>query len=426
MGVFDSVEERLWLFMGLLRSGSGIWSWCFSEEGTLYYTSCQREKEFLTMFHISGCMEYALRQAEGGQKPFVVSNAMGMLWFGEYFAVRGEKRFMIAGPVFAGDTQMEQIEKALRRYQLSVQTQRRIFRVIEDIPVVDMRTLASYVKMLHYAVTLEEQPDGKILYPNIGEAGQNREKGGKEEPAEVNGEQPKKEGLDLTKGEGLEEALLRCVREGNRNYGRAFVQKLSGNISGEKNGEQDRGKEFSTASREAKNEVIILTALCARAATEGGCPKKETERLQRYYLRRVEETGTLTGLMQLNLEMLESFIDSVRKGRRYPGASPLVRNCYLYIEEHLTEELTLERIASEIGYAPYYLSRKFYEETGLRLWEYIREERLGYAQVWLETSNKSIQQICEELHFGGRSYFSRAFKKKTGLSPAEYRKRVKK
>lgn len=122
--------------------------------------------------------------------------------------------------------------------------------------------------------------------------------------------------------------------------------------------------------------------------------------------------------------MLEDFIEKVHEGKQNYGVSKTINACCNYIKEHLTENLTLEKLAKEIGYTEYYLTRKFNKEMGIKLLDYIREMRLEYAKIWLTTTTKSIEEISEELHLGTRSYFSRIFKESTGMTPAAYRERV--
>ncbi len=74
-----------------------------------------------------------------------------------------------------------------------------------------------------------------------------------------------------------------------------------------------------------------------------------------------------------------------------------------------------------MGYTEYYFARKFQEETGVRLLDYIKQTRLDYAKILLSTTNLSIQQISEKLQFGTRNYFTRIFKEHVGTSPTEYR-----
>lgn len=404
MSVFDAVEERLWLFMGLLQQGHGIYSWCYAADGTLYYTSCPKEKELQAMFELGGCLDYAKRQ-RGKKEPFSMSDAVGLMWFGEYFTTsKGDENMMIAGPVFPRKQDAASVQGKLAAYDISVQMKRSLFRIFEEIPVVDLRTLSGYGRMMHYAVTLEDTQGLGVSLQEEKEKGQDADWREKEADAPQS-------------PVGNEENLLQYVRTGNRRYASAF----SGlNEHGAMEEWQAKNPE-----RKEKNQVVIFTSQCARAAVEGGLPPHQARRIEWKFMELAERQETLTGLIAVNKQMYETFIEKVAECQQYAGYSAPVASCMTYVKEHILEELTLEKIAKNIGYAPYYMSRRFYRETGTHLLDYIRKQRLEYAKIRLITTKKSIADICMELHFGGRRYFERIFKRETGMTPAEYRKRVK-
>lgn len=86
------------------------------------------------------------------------------------------------------------------------------------------------------------------------------------------------------------------------------------------------------------------------------------------------------------------------------------------------EDFDISDLAARAGYTEYYLSRKFKEETGVSLNNYINIARVERAKLLLTITDDSIQEIADRLHFCTRSYFSEAFRKFTGTSPAKYRK----
>nr|MCR5826633.1 AraC family transcriptional regulator [Oscillospiraceae bacterium] len=73
------------------------------------------------------------------------------------------------------------------------------------------------------------------------------------------------------------------------------------------------------------------------------------------------------------------------------------------------------------GYAEYYLSRKFKAETGLSINNYIKIVKVERAKTLLLSTNLDIQEICDLLGFGSRSFFSQTFRKIVGVPPAAYR-----
>ena len=110
--ILNSVERRLWLYMGMIHSVSGMWTWCFSENGDLYYTCCPNEEELKQFFYIGGCMDYAMEEGRKLSHPFIMNDTLGLMWAGEYAQCKDERRLIVIGPVFYLDTSMREDEKA--------------------------------------------------------------------------------------------------------------------------------------------------------------------------------------------------------------------------------------------------------------------------------------------------------------------------
>lgn len=106
------------------------------------------------------------------------------------------------------------------------------------------------------------------------------------------------------------------------------------------------------------------------------------------------------------------------------GVSRQIRACCDYIELHAEDDLSMEALARQAGYSKYYLSRKFKEETGATVTEYIKAARMERAKLLLAATELSVQEISEKLHFCSRSYFSTVFLQTVGCTPTEYREKV--
>ncbi|MNI32731.1 Bifunctional transcriptional activator/DNA repair enzyme AdaA [compost metagenome] len=70
---------------------------------------------------------------------------------------------------------------------------------------------------------------------------------------------------------------------------------------------------------------------------------------------------------------------------------------------------------------PSYFSRLFKKETGETFIEYVTRMKMETAKKWLNTSNKSVEEISKMLGFDNKSYFLKVFKTYSGMSPNEYR-----
>ena len=79
-------------------------------------------------------------------------------------------------------------------------------------------------------------------------------------------------------------------------------------------------------------------------------------------------------------------------------------------------------MAEELGLSRSYLSRRFSEQTGITIQEYILQVRLEAAANMLRFSEEQIGAIAEYLCFPSQSYFTERFRKQYGMTPGEYRK----
>ena len=82
-----------------------------------------------------------------------------------------------------------------------------------------------------------------------------------------------------------------------------------------------------------------------------------------------------------------------------------------YIEAHLDEDLSLERIADNLHYSKFYLARTFAEQTGSTIGKYIQGRRLTLAAWKLVETNKPIVEISYEAHYNSQQAFTLAFRR---------------
>ena len=124
----------------------------------------------------------------------------------------------------------------------------------------------------------------------------------------------------------------------------------------------------------------------------------------------------LSGLEQELLRYLER---ESKKG--YQGT---IRHAQELIASRYCEELSLQQVADELHLTPGYLSTLMKKYTGMTFVEYVTHVRIQVAKEQLETTDRKVYEIADALGYQDQFYFSRLFKRATGLSPAEYRKRV--
>ncbi|MFH5810245.1 helix-turn-helix transcriptional regulator [Companilactobacillus sp. FL22-1] len=92
-----------------------------------------------------------------------------------------------------------------------------------------------------------------------------------------------------------------------------------------------------------------------------------------------------------------------------------------YIDNNLNKRLTLDQVSSKVYLSDYYFSKLFKRETGLSFSVYLNARKIQKAMLLLRESEKSINEISDALGFTRLSYFSQTFKKYTGIAPTKYR-----
>lgn len=126
-------------------------------------------------------------------------------------------------------------------------------------------------------------------------------------------------------------------------------------------------------------------------------------------------------LLQLMGRLLQPQLHRKHEERHAPAK---IAETVGYILVNLQQELSVTSLASRVNQHPDYFSRLFKTFTGQRPVTYILEKRIERAQYLLATSRLAYSDIATQTGFDNLSYFSKSFKKLTGMSPSVYKKQV--
>ena len=92
-----------------------------------------------------------------------------------------------------------------------------------------------------------------------------------------------------------------------------------------------------------------------------------------------------------------------------------------YLDEHFTENLTLEQLANVAGFSKFHFSRMFKQCSGYNFYDYLCYKRIKSAETLLLKPGISITEVALQSGFSNLSTFNRTFKKVKGCTPSEYR-----
>lgn len=109
--------------------------------------------------------------------------------------------------------------------------------------------------------------------------------------------------------------------------------------------------------------------------------------------------------------------DFIRKNKNLNRLSSITS----YMKDNYADDLSLEEVARIFGYSPNYLSRMFQKYAGITYKSYLQNVRLGYAVKDLEKGKYSITETALRCGFSGSKALARAFQKKYGMLPSEYK-----
>src|SRR5262249_9657937 len=92
-----------------------------------------------------------------------------------------------------------------------------------------------------------------------------------------------------------------------------------------------------------------------------------------------------------------------------------------YIESHLGEDLTLERIAEAAAMSPFRFARAFRKATGQSPRQYVIIRRIERAKELLRSTDRDLSEIAMGIGFATQSHFTAVFHKRCGTTPKKYR-----
>lgn len=121
------------------------------------------------------------------------------------------------------------------------------------------------------------------------------------------------------------------------------------------------------------------------------------------------------------LQLLVKLGRNRAQGRLQPAERPVVSDERIgqmlhYLDDHLTEDITIEALAEQFFISKYHMMRLFKRETGQSVYEYLTERRLFFARELIR-QGVSATESCFQTGFGSYSSFTRAYGKRFGTTP---------
>ena len=378
-----------------------VWQYDYAEgEGMVLHVSNCREEAFWHDIFKTRFAKVALKACKDSKDSVFLGDDIGILWIATPGRNGGRlQKVWLLGPVVESDLTEMRITERLKQKQVSIAYKRDFFRKLKQLPAVSHSVFCMLGTMLHFCVTGERIRMTDIRMQDSENVGM---------PAAD--EERNREQMRI--GAEHEALMLKAVREGNLQYGN-----------------QPQGDAYEIPGllapgnplRQFQDEIIVSITLCSRAAIAGGLSRETALMMSDSYIQAVEAAATVPEVGAIHMQMRREYAKRVHDLKQMEGASPAVVAVKDYVDCHVTSRLTVAEVAASIGYAGYYISTLFKEETGQTLSDYIQKKKLEYAAFLLRESSRSVKEIAELLHYSSASHFCAVFRKEMKMTPAQYR-----
>ena len=159
---------------------------------------------------------------------------------------------------------------------------------------------------------------------------------------------------------------------------------------------------------------------CCPAALKGGAEIEQIFGLNYQYLNQIHSIMNLEELTLWLSMIMERFTDYVFNLTNVKNKDVIFKSID-YISKNYMKKITLEDVAAHVYLSPSYFSKIFKEEMDVNFNAYLNYVRIEMSKKLLLDPSISMVEVSNLVGFEDQSYFSKVFKKMTGLNPKKYR-----
>ena len=393
-----NAKNRLETMQGMLMAGEGLCSFTLDADLCRADSGAQGKELYYKMFMVSNSRSQAEAHFAQQDNVMIAVDSIGIGWIiGAQKASSGQMRYyQLFGPFFILETNEAYLYQICSRLKVSDTMLQDMIRELKAIPSISLGRAQKYAVMLQYCLTKASAPLEDITISNE-----------RVERIIVDAD----DGTDYHGTWEAEQRFFRAVSEGEE----AGMHRNIADFSHGKVGEI-----ADHPVRQLKNMLIVKTVLCSRAAMVGGVSPDGSYTLSDHFMQEIERQNNISALTNLSEEILQTFLYRTRQAKKGQEYSAPIRKTMEYVQDHIREKIVLKDIASEVGYAEYYLSSKFKKEVGMSINSFITECKISEAQNMFDSGRFSVSDVSDRLGFSTASYFGAVFKQATGLTPSEY------
>ncbi len=169
-----------------------------------------------------------------------------------------------------------------------------------------------------------------------------------------------------------------------------------------------------------KSRALELASLLSRTAIEGGAATDTILKVNNQFIKSMSAVDSLEELCYKLQETVEVFTESLFN-MKLTKNQDVIREAMHYISQHYMDKITLDEVAEYVHLSASYFSGLFKDICGSSFKEYLNMVRIEESKRLLTNTEYSVMDIAIATGFSDQNYFTKVFKKYTGLTPTEFR-----
>ena len=313
---------------------------------------------------------------------------------------------ILAGPFLMDEPDSTLIEDVSKRYPFTTSELLELYDESKALQIVSPAKVTYLSKLLYYMFSDLVSDSKQLLMINQNKLLQQ---------SRIN------ESIQMYKNSGTQEIrkypyekerlLITKLKTGNIDDAKALLNDLLGYVF------------FSEGSNLeiVKSRSLELCSLLSRAAIEGGATSDHILKVNNQLLTTIPNITNMDDLCYKLQEAIDAFNDCMFE-RMHTKNNDLIKKAIRYISKNFSTSLSLEELAEQVNLNPAYFSTIFKQSMGSSFKEYLNMVRIEESKRLLTNTDYALLDIAIAVGFEDQSYFSKVFKKYTGLTPKQYRK----
>lgn len=319
--------------------------------------------------------------------------------------LEGVAAFITAGPVLMVDPEDFVKYDLIDTFSIDQKREKELFELIKDIPYIPPERVSKLCDLLFMCAGFISKTvcSNKMLTDQISEKIQGDIC---EQLKIIKNNNPEQTQYPFD----TEHSLLSAIVDGDKQKSQKLLNDILGAIL------------FSSGAdiEIIKTRIIELVVLLSRASFDGGGDQNQIFGLNSQYISKIFKSENIDELCVSLSVVMNRFMDLTFKFNDVKHID-IIRKSVNYIRTNYSSRITLEEVASYVYLSPSYFSKIFKDEIGCSFSTYLNKIRIEKSKMLLLTDSVKLVDIPGLVGFEDQSYFSKVFKKVTGVTPGKYK-----